>query len=125
MNKVIFTGNLGKDAILKFVPNSGKAILEFSVGVARGFKREDGTDWFNCALFGERAEKISPFLMKGTKVLIEGALRINSYEKDGVKKYSTQILVNNLEFLSKKEAASGPGYKEVSEDDDDSGEIPF
>jgi len=103
LNKLLITGNLGRDSELAYTANSGKAILKFSMAVARGFKKENGTDWFNCALFGDRAEKLAAYLIKGTKVLVEGTVRLNSYEKDGVKKYSTEILVNNVEFIGKKE----------------------
>ena len=132
MNKFMFSGNLGKDADLTFIAGSGKAILKFSVGVARGFKREDGTDWFNCALFGDRAEKLSPYLVKGTKVIVEGTVRNNSYEKDGIKKYSTEVLVGNVEMLGSKNESSteyqghetdrheNEGMQEVNGDD-----IPF
>jgi len=106
MNKFIFSGNLGRDSELAYVAGSGKPILKFSVATARGFKKEDGTDWFNCALFGDRAEKLASYLIKGTKVLIEGAVRLNTYEKDGVKKYSTEVMVSNVEFIGKKEGAN-------------------
>lgn len=120
MNKIIFTGNLGNDSELTFLPGSGKPLLKFSVGVARGFKREDGTDWLNCSLFGDRAEKLASYLVKGTKVLTEGTLRINNYEaKDGTKKYSTDILVNNVEFIGgKKEDNNSSPAAEVTEVDD-------
>ena len=130
MNKIIFSGNLGKDSELQFLPGTGKAILKFSVGVARGFKREDGTDWLNCTLFGERAEKLAQYLIKGTKVLAEGTLRLNNYEaKDGTKRYSTDILVNNIEMLGGK-GESNTEYKEkpiedMQEVEDDSSDVPF
>lgn len=130
MNKIIFTGGLGKDAELSFLPGSGKALLKFSVGVSRGYKKEDGTDWLNCTMFGERAEKITQYLVKGTKVLAEGTLRINKYDaKDGTTKYSTDILINNIEFIGgKKEENQEPAHESYQENEitpiDDS-DIPF
>jgi single-strand DNA-binding protein len=72
------------------------------VAVARGYKKDE-VDWFSCALFGDRAEKLAPYMLKGTKVLCEGSVQINSYMKDGEKKYSTEIFINNIEFIGKKE----------------------
>ena len=128
MNKIIISGNLGRDSELTFIPNSGKGVLKFSIGVARGFKKEDGTDWVNCTLFGDRAEKLSSYLIKGTKVLVEGALRINSYEKNGEKKHSTEVLVNNVEFIGGKN--DSVDHKETPKEIDDlqqvdDSDIPF
>jgi len=99
MNKIIFNGNLGKDAELTMAKNTGKAILKFSVAVAKGYKKEDGTNWFNCVMFGDRAEKLAQYLTKGTKVIIEGSVQLGNYEKDGVKHYTTDVFVNNVEML--------------------------
>jgi len=116
-------------------------LLKFSVGVARGFKREDGTDWINCSLFGERAEKLAPYLIKGTKVLVEGVIRINLYEKDGAKKSFTEVLVNNVEFIGGKSDSTheqpnnkgtdtgkkthSEGFTPVGSNEIDDGEIPW
>ena len=99
MNKIIFNGNLGKDSELTMAKNTGKAILKFSVAVAKGYKKEDGTNWFNCVMFGDRAEKLAQYLTKGTKVIIEGSVQLGNYEKDGVKHYTTDVFVNNVEML--------------------------
>ena len=134
MNKIIFSGNLGKDAELTMAKNTGKAILKWSVAVSKGYKRDDGTNWFNCVMFGERAEKLAEklaqYLVKGTKVICEGSLQLGSYEdKQGVKKYTTDIFISNVEMISVKEnhtesaqaqEDSNNEVSEVSEDD-----IPF
>jgi len=126
MNKIIFNGNLGKDSELTMAKNTGKAILKFSVAVAKGYKKEDGTNWFNCVMFGDRAEKLAQYLTKGTKVIIEGSVQLGNYEKDGVKHYTTDVFVNNVEMLGgNKEQAENTNNNEVTpiECSDDS--IPF
>lgn len=130
MNKIIITGGLGHDAELTMAKNTGKAILKFSVAVNRGFKSEDGVDWINCVIFGERAEKLAQYLLKGTKVLVEGTLRLGEYEgKDGTKKKTTDVFVNNVEMLGNKkengnsDSAQATEYKEIEPIDD--GSIPF
>jgi len=133
MNKIIFSGNLGKDSDLTMAKNTGKAILKFSVAVAKGYKKEDGTNWFNCVMFGERTEKLAQYLVKGTKVIIEGSLQLGSYEgNDGVKHYTTDIFVNNVEMLGGSKEPSdeqkGRGSEYTSNPDIepiDDGDIPF
>jgi len=127
MNKIIFSGNLGKDSDLTMAKNTGKAILKFSVGVAKGFKREDGTNWFNCVMFGDRAEKLAQYLTKGTKVIIEGSVQLGNYEgNDGVKHYTTDIFVNNVEMLGgNKEEKETPTKQNNDITPIDDGDIPF
>ena len=130
MNKIIFNGNLGKDAELTMAQNTGKAILKWSVAVSKGYKKEDGVNWFNCVMFGERAEKLAQYLVKGTKVIVEGSLQLGSYEaKDGTKKYTTDIFVNNIEMLGGKEnhteSAPTEDYKDKDITPIDDGDIPF
>ena len=131
MNKIIFNGNLGADAELTMAKNTGKAILKWSVAVSKGYKKEDGTNWFNCVMFGERCEKLSQYLVKGTKVICEGSLQLGSYEdKQGVKKYTTDIFISNVEFVGdKKEHQESAQAKENEDSDitpiDDNSEIPF
>ena len=129
MNKIIFNGNLGSDAELTMAKNTGKAILKWSVAVNKGFKKEDGVNWFNCTMFGERGEKLAQYLVKGTKVICEGSLQLGSYEgKDGTKKYTTDISVNNVEFVGDKKDHQVT-QEPIENDEDvtpiDDGDIPF
>ena len=130
MNKIIFSGNLGKDAELTMAQNTGKAILKWSVAVSKGYKKDDGINWFNCVMFGERCEKLAQYLVKGTKVICEGSLQLSSYEgKAGTKKYTTDIFVNNVELVGdKKEHQESEQTKNNNNEDitpvDDS-DIPF
>lgn len=101
MNKVILTGNLTKDAELKFA-NGGMAITKFTVAVSRGYKDKQETDFINCVAFNKLAESIAQYTAKGSKVAIEGSIRVSKYtDKDGNNRYSTEIFCNSVEFLSK------------------------
>ena len=102
MNKVILIGNLTKDAELTFGKGTGNAITKFNLAVSRGYKDKNETDFINCVVFGKIAENVAQYTSKGSKVAVEGSLRINNYtDKDGNKRSFTEIYVNNIEFLNK------------------------
>ena len=109
MQKVILIGNLGKDPEVKSFENGGK-IVNFTVGVTeRGYKTKDGkeipdhTEWFNCSVRQSGlAGVVEQYVKKGNKVFVEGKLRTREYEKDGQKKYLTELLVDNMELLTPK-----------------------
>lgn len=130
MNKIIFNGNLGKDSELIFAAGTGKAVLKWSVAVKKGYKKDDGVNWFNCVMFGERGEKLAQYLVKGTKVIVEGSLQLGSYEgNDGTKKYTTDIFVNDVELDGNKKdnsVTTSQENKDISEITPiDDGDIPF
>ena len=102
MNLIILSGNLTKDCELRYTAGTGKAVVSFSIAVNEGYGDKKTTQFFNITSFG--AEKVADYLTKGTKVLIRGRLRNNSYEKDGVKHYTTEIIAENyggIELLGK------------------------
>lgn len=130
MNKIFFSGNLGRDSELTMAQNTGKAILKWSVAVSKGYKKEDGTNWFNCVMFGERAEKLAQYLVKGTKVICEGSLQLGTYEgNDGTKKYTTDIFISNVEMISGKENHQETSHTTNENNNEaievDSSDIPF
>lgn len=130
INKIIFSGNLGRDSELTMAKNTGKAILKWSVAVSKGYKKDDGTNWFNCVMFGERAEKLAQYLTKGTKVICEGSLQLGSYEdKQGVKKHTTDIFISNVEMIGGKENHQEASREKESSNNEateiDSSDIPF
>lgn len=137
MQKVILIGNLGKDPEVKSFDNGGK-IANFTVGVTeRGYKTKDGkeiadhTDWFNCSVRQSGlAGVVEQYVKKGNKVYVEGKLRTREYEKDGQKKYLTELLVDNMELLTPKgEGGSQPQPQAVpvqQQDDAQEGDrLPF
>ena len=103
MNKVILIGNLTRDPELTETP-SGVAVCRFAIAVSRDYANSDGTretDFFNITVWRGRAENCGRYLKKGNKVAVIGSLQNRSYEdKDGVKRTVTDIVVENVEFLT-------------------------
>lgn len=102
-NKCTFVGNLGKDVEMRSLPG-GEAVASFSVGANESWKDKAGNkrehcEWVNCSLFGKRAEGLSQYLTKGTRVLVEGRLRTDKYEKDGETRYATKLIVSDVVLL--------------------------
>ncbi len=105
MNKVILVGNLTRDPELSETP-SGVAVCRFAIAVSRDYANSDGTretDFFNITVWRGRAEVCGKYLKKGSKVAIVGSLQNRSYEdKDGIKRNVTDVIANEVEFLSPK-----------------------
>lgn len=102
LNRVTLLGNLGADAELR-ATQSGTAVLNMRLAVNESWKdkngeRQEKTEWMTCVLWGKRAEALHKYLIKGTRILVEGSLRTSSYEKDGEKRYSTEVNVSNVVF---------------------------
>ena len=109
MNKCILVGNLTKDPELTTTSN-GVAVCRFAIAVSRDYASADGnreTDFFNITVWRGRAENCGKYLKKGNKVAVIGSLQTRSYEdKDGVKRNVTDIVANEVEFLTPKNAQS-------------------
>ncbi len=109
MNKVILVGNLTRDPELSETP-SGVAVCRFSIAVSRDYANANGTretDFFNITVWRGRAENCGKYLKKGNKVAIVGSLQNRSYEdKDGIKRNVTDVIANEVEFLTPKSAQS-------------------
>ena len=107
MNKVILVGNLTRDPELSETP-SGIAVCRFSIAVSRDYAGADGnreTDFFNITVWRGRAENCGRYLKKGNKVAIVGSLQNRSYDdKDGNKRYVTDVIANEVEFLTPRGA---------------------
>ena len=97
LNKVMLIGNLGRDAETRHTP-SGTAVTNFSIATARRVRDQSGewrdeTDWHDIVLW--RGENVSPYLLKGTQVYVEGRLQTRSWEdQSGQKKYRTEVVVD-------------------------------
>ena len=100
VNRVTLLGNLGKDAETKFT-TSGVAKTTFSIATTRRFKQgeewQEKTDWHNVVLW--RNEKIGEYLTKGKQVFIEGRMETRSYDKDGDKRYITEVVADEVILL--------------------------
>ena len=102
MNAWQFTGNIGKDAESRFLPN-GDPVVSFSVGVKSGYGEKATTTWARCAMFGKRAESVSQYLTKGQLVGISGEVTLREWnDKEGQKRNSLEVRVNDLSLLGKK-----------------------
>ncbi len=129
MNKVYLIGNLTRDPELSET-SSGVAFCRFAIAVNRAFAGNDGTreaDFFNITVWRNQAENCGKYLKKGNKVAIVGSLQNRSYEdKDGIKRNITDVVANEVEFLSPKNSADGDvapvGKLDPTPDDDD---LPF
>ncbi len=132
LNKVMLIGHLGKDPELKYT-EKGTAYCNFSIATDESYKDENGnkverTEWHNIVVWKKLAEICHQYLKKGSKIYCEGKLQTDSYEKDGIKRYNTKIVMTDMAMLDSKGAVdkvSEEVNKTVesgtSEDDD----LPF
>lgn len=128
--KIILQGRLGRDPELKSL-STGTQVLIFTIAVDTGFGDKKKTSWFNCSVFGKRAESLTNILTKGKEVLIDGKPQMRQYEgKDGTKKSFFEVLVDDLFFTSGGGNKSEPKQEKIesSQDqnnDDFSPDVPF
>ena len=129
MNKLIISGRLTRDAEVRFIP-SGTPVMSFSVANNTGFGEKQKTHFFDCSMFGKRAEgKLKDYMLKGQQVVVEGEISLNQYQKkDGTGGASLNVFVNNVELMgsnqksgSNQQSGSQPSAPASNEDDD----LPF
>ena len=101
MNRVDLVGRITADPEVKFSA-SGKAYVRFSLAVNRESK-DKGVDYPNCTAFGKTAELIGEWVKKGKLLAITGRIQTGSYEKDGRKIYTTDVMVERVEFLERRD----------------------
>ncbi len=113
VNKVIIVGNLGRDPEIRYMP-SGDAIA--NIAVATSYKSKDKntgeqretTEWHRISFFGRLAEIVGQYLKKGSSVYVEGRLQTRKYtDKDGVEKYATDIVAENMQMLGGRQGMGG------------------
>ena len=105
MNKVILMGRLTRDPEVRYSQSAEPvAISRFSLAVDRRYKRdgEPDADFINCVAFGKTGEFVEKYFRKGQRVAVEGRLQVRSYDKDGVKQWSTEVVVENNYFADSK-----------------------
>jgi single-strand DNA-binding protein len=139
LNKAMIIGRLGRDPEMRYTPD-GVAIANFSIATSEDWKdkntgeKKEKTEWHRIVAFRRLAEVCGEYLTKGKQVYIEGRLQTSSWEKDGVTKYTTEIIADKMQFLdSKSEApskssssgdtAAYDNYINAKSDTDD--DIPF
>ena len=141
VNKVILVGNLGRPAELRYTAG-GQAVANFDVATTevwtdRQGQRQERTEWTRVQLWGKPAETLAEYLTKGKQVYVEGRLQTREWEKDGVKRYSTDVRADRVTLLGGGEARgsydrgngnqrsaqsaaspiSGPAFEEAEGDD--------
>lgn len=114
VNKVMIIGTLGRDPEMRYLPN-GNAVCSMSLATDEGYKdrntgqQVDKTEWHRIEAFGRLAEIMGEYLKKGAKCYVEGKLRTDEYEKDGIKRYSTKIIANEMTMLDSRNAQGDGG----------------
>jgi single-strand DNA-binding protein len=138
LNLVQILGNLGSDVEIKTLPD-GRAVGKFSVALGEKWKDKttgevkENTEWVRCVAFGNTAENIGKYFKKGSKIYLSGKLKTRSWDKEGVKQYITEVIVNDFQFCEsnksqaeeqQKERYKPPAKAETGHDDFDD-DIPF
>lgn len=131
VNKVILVGYVGKDVDLRYTP-AGAPVASFSVATSERWKSKDGektekTEWHKIVAFNKVAEICGEYLNKGKLVYIEGKIQTRSWEnKDGIKRYSTEIVANVMKMLGGKTSSNATGtIPEAAPSDSDMEDVPF
>jgi single-strand DNA-binding protein len=134
VNKVILVGNVGQDPESRFMPNGG-AVTNLTLATSESWKdkntgnQEERTEWHRIVFYQKLAEIVNQYVKKGAKLYVEGSLRTRSWEQDGIKRYSTEIIAESMQMLdSKHDVAPSkrePGPPQSNGPDDEFGPIPF
>src|SRR6187551_2297498 len=119
VNKVILVGNLGRDPEVRYMPN-GEAVANFSIATTENWKDKSGvkqekTEWHNIVIYRKLAEIAGEYLKKGRPVYIEGRLQTRKWEKEGVTRYTTEIIADQMQMLGGREGGSNT-YEVMDED---------
>lgn len=115
INRVVISGNLTRDPEMR-ATTSGMQVLSFGVAVNDRRRNpqtgewEDYPNFVDCTMFGTRAEAVSRYLSKGSKVAIEGKLRYSSWERDGQRRSKLEVIVDEIEFMSRGQQGEAGGY---------------
>ncbi len=114
INRVMISGNLTRDPELRET-SSGMAVLKFGVAVNDRRRNQQTGEWedypnyVDCTMFGNRATSVNRFITKGSKVAIEGKLRYSSWEKDGNRRSKLEVIVDDIEFMSRGNNSGSDG----------------
>ena len=107
INKAILVGNLGRDPEMSYTP-AGLAVAKFSIATSEEWKdkatgeKKEKTEWHRIVAFGRLAEICGEYLSKGKQIYVEGRIQTSSWEKDGITRYSTDIIANTMQMLGPK-----------------------
>ena len=108
---MILVGNLGNDPEVRYMPN-GNAVANVSLATSETWKdkstgeQQEKTEWHRVVFFNRLAEIVEQYVKKGTKLYVEGRLQTRSWEQDGVKRYSTEVVANEMQMLDSRGGVS-------------------
>ncbi|MEQ8409614.1 MAG: single-stranded DNA-binding protein [Gammaproteobacteria bacterium] len=115
INKVILVGNVGNDPEVRYMPN-GNAVANVSIATSESWKdkgtgeQQERTEWHRVVFFNRLGEIVEQYVKKGSKLYVEGRLQTRSWEQDGVKRYSTEIVANEMQMLDSRGGQSDSDY---------------
>ena len=113
VNKAIILGHLGRDPELKYL-QSGQPVCKLNIATSRKYTNKNNepveeTEWHRVSVWGKQAEHCNNYLTKGRQVYVEGRLRTSSYDKDGQKHYTTEIVADTVQFIGGREGGAEGG----------------
>ena len=117
MNKVILMGRLTRDPEIRYAQDNSLPVARFTLAVDRRFKRDNSqqtADFISCVAFGKTAEVVEKYTAKGSKILVQGRIQTGSYEKNGQKVHTTDVMVDRVEVRDSKAEAPKKEEKPVA-----------
>ena len=121
VNKAILVGRVGSDPVVR--ETRGGTVCNVSLATNSGYGDKEKTDWHKVTFFGKLADTVNEYVVKGQELYIEGRISYGKYtDKDGIEKYSTDIIANSMQMGSKKGNPSSSTISSTSEGDDS---LPF
>ena len=126
LNQCNFIGRVGKDPEVRYAA-SGTAVGNFSIAVGYKYKDTESTEWVRIVVFGKLAEIVGEYVTRGKQLFVSGRMQTRSWEdKDGAKRYTTEIIANDVQFLGSRNDSQG-NYKpqESKPPEPDNEDMPF
>jgi single-strand DNA-binding protein len=126
INKAILIGRLGRDPEVRYTPD-GTAVANFSIATSEEWKdkttgeKKERTEWHRIVAFRKLGELCGEYLSKGRQVYVEGRLQTRSWEKDGITRYTTEIVASDVQFLGTRDSANSGGQSSTPQASDTSG----
>lgn len=114
INKVILVGNVGQDPETRYMPN-GNAVTNITLATSETWKdkntgeQQERTEWHRVTFYQRLAEIVAEYVKKGSKLYVEGRLQTRSWEQDGIKRYATDIIANEMQMLDSRGSGGGGG----------------
>ena len=110
MNRVVLIGRLTRDPELRYTSGTNAAVCNFTIAVDRGFTGQNGdreADFIPVVVWNKQAENVKNYLTKGSQVAVEGRIQVRNYDdQNGQKRYVTEVIANNVEFLGSKNSSN-------------------